>query len=151
MQQSSTSKLKLSFDTVFYYVTNMEASVAFFRDTLGLVDFAGLCRALRSRRRAGRACPRASRRGSSRQWKRPSLLRSSRFKGSPRPTARPWHPDQRNAAQERRRTSLLSRSRWQRTLPLAIRQSRRAERTGEVGGNPSLISVVGCFQNSPLP
>jgi len=36
MQQSSTSKLKLSFDTVFYYVTNMEASVAFFRDTLGL-------------------------------------------------------------------------------------------------------------------
>jgi len=32
----STGKLKLSFDTVFYYVTNMEASVAFYRDTLGL-------------------------------------------------------------------------------------------------------------------
>ncbi|MFI5102507.1 MAG: VOC family protein [Terriglobales bacterium] len=30
------SKLKLSFDTVFYYVTDMEASVAFYRETLGL-------------------------------------------------------------------------------------------------------------------
>ncbi|MFZ1916157.1 MAG: VOC family protein [Terriglobales bacterium] len=34
--QSSTGKLKLSFDTVFYYVTNMEASVAFYRDVLGI-------------------------------------------------------------------------------------------------------------------
>ena len=33
---SSSSKLKLSFDSVFYYVTNMEASIAFYRDTLGL-------------------------------------------------------------------------------------------------------------------
>jgi len=33
---SSSRKLKLSFDTVFYYVTDMEASVAFYRDTLGL-------------------------------------------------------------------------------------------------------------------
>ncbi len=36
MMQSSTGKLKLSFDTVFYYVTNMEASVTFYRDVLGL-------------------------------------------------------------------------------------------------------------------
>jgi catechol 2,3-dioxygenase-like lactoylglutathione lyase family enzyme len=36
MLQSSTSKLKLSFDTVFYYVTNMEASIAFYRDVLSL-------------------------------------------------------------------------------------------------------------------
>jgi catechol 2,3-dioxygenase-like lactoylglutathione lyase family enzyme len=36
MLQSSTGNLKLSFDTVFYYVTDMEASVAFYRDTLGL-------------------------------------------------------------------------------------------------------------------
>jgi len=36
MLQSSTGKLKLSFDTVFYYVTNMEASVAFYRDVLGI-------------------------------------------------------------------------------------------------------------------
>src|SRR5208337_4345889 len=33
---SSSSKLKLSFDTVFYYVTDMEASIAFYRGTLGL-------------------------------------------------------------------------------------------------------------------
>ena len=33
---SSSSKLKLSFDAVFYYVTDMEASIAFYRDTLGL-------------------------------------------------------------------------------------------------------------------
>ena len=33
---SSSSKMKLSFDTVFYYVTDMEASIAFYRDTLGL-------------------------------------------------------------------------------------------------------------------
>ena len=32
----SPSKLKLSFDSVFYYVTDMEASVAFYRDALGL-------------------------------------------------------------------------------------------------------------------
>jgi len=36
MPHSSSSKLKLSFDTVFYYVTDMEASIAFYRDTLGL-------------------------------------------------------------------------------------------------------------------
>ncbi len=36
MLQSAPGKLKLSFDTVFYYVTNMEASIAFYRDTLGL-------------------------------------------------------------------------------------------------------------------
>jgi catechol 2,3-dioxygenase-like lactoylglutathione lyase family enzyme len=34
--QPSTGKLKLSFDSVFYYVTNMETSIAFYRDTLGL-------------------------------------------------------------------------------------------------------------------
>jgi catechol 2,3-dioxygenase-like lactoylglutathione lyase family enzyme len=33
---SSSSKLKLSFDTVFYYITDMDASLAFYRDTLGL-------------------------------------------------------------------------------------------------------------------
>jgi len=33
---TSCGKLKLSFDAVFYYVANMEASVAFYRDTLGL-------------------------------------------------------------------------------------------------------------------
>ncbi|MGB8013124.1 MAG: VOC family protein [Terriglobales bacterium] len=33
---SSPSKLKLSFDTVFYYVTDMDTSIAFYRDTLGL-------------------------------------------------------------------------------------------------------------------
>jgi predicted enzyme related to lactoylglutathione lyase len=33
---SSSSKLKLFFDTVFYYVTDMEASIVFYRDTLGL-------------------------------------------------------------------------------------------------------------------
>ena len=33
---STTNKLKLSFDTVFYYVTDMEAAIAFYRDTLGL-------------------------------------------------------------------------------------------------------------------
>jgi len=36
MLASSSSKLKLSFDTVFYYVTDMEESIAFYRDTLGL-------------------------------------------------------------------------------------------------------------------
>lgn len=36
MLPSTASKLKLSFDTVFYYVTDMEASIAFYRDTLGL-------------------------------------------------------------------------------------------------------------------
>jgi len=36
MRLSSCTKLKLSFDAVFYYVTDMEASVAFYRDTLGL-------------------------------------------------------------------------------------------------------------------
>lgn len=30
------AKLKLSFDAVFYYVTDMESSIAFYRDTLGL-------------------------------------------------------------------------------------------------------------------
>ncbi|MBZ5666879.1 MAG: VOC family protein [Acidobacteriia bacterium] len=33
---SSSSKLKLAFDTVFYYVTDMDAAIAFYRDTLGL-------------------------------------------------------------------------------------------------------------------
>jgi catechol 2,3-dioxygenase-like lactoylglutathione lyase family enzyme len=36
MLPSSSSKLKLSFDTVFYYVTDMDASITFYRDTLGL-------------------------------------------------------------------------------------------------------------------
>ena len=36
MLRSSSSKLKLSFDTVFYYVTDMDTSIAFYRDTLGL-------------------------------------------------------------------------------------------------------------------
>ena len=36
MVLSSIGKLKLSFDTVFYYVTNMEASIPFYRDKLGL-------------------------------------------------------------------------------------------------------------------
>ena len=36
MRSSSSSKLKLSFDTVFYYVSDMDASIAFYRDTLGL-------------------------------------------------------------------------------------------------------------------
>ena len=31
-----SSKLKLSFDAVFYYVTDMEESIAFYRDALGL-------------------------------------------------------------------------------------------------------------------
>jgi catechol 2,3-dioxygenase-like lactoylglutathione lyase family enzyme len=33
---SSSSKPKLSFDAVFYYVTDMDAAIAFYRDTLGL-------------------------------------------------------------------------------------------------------------------
>lgn len=33
---SLAKKLKLSFDTVFYYVTDLEASIVFYRDTLGL-------------------------------------------------------------------------------------------------------------------
>jgi catechol 2,3-dioxygenase-like lactoylglutathione lyase family enzyme len=33
---SSSAKLRLSFDTVFYYVADIEASIAFYRDTLGL-------------------------------------------------------------------------------------------------------------------
>jgi len=33
---SSPSKLKLSFDAVFYYVSDMDASIAFYRETLGL-------------------------------------------------------------------------------------------------------------------
>lgn len=36
MLTSSPSKLKLSFDSVFYYVTDKEAAIAFYRDTLGL-------------------------------------------------------------------------------------------------------------------
>jgi len=36
MRPSTSSKLKLSFDTVFYYVTNMDTSIAFYRDTLGI-------------------------------------------------------------------------------------------------------------------
>lgn len=33
---SRARKLNLSFDAVFYYVTDMEAAVVFYRDTLGL-------------------------------------------------------------------------------------------------------------------
>ena len=33
---SSSSKLRLSFDAIFYYVTDMDASIAFYRETLGL-------------------------------------------------------------------------------------------------------------------
>jgi catechol 2,3-dioxygenase-like lactoylglutathione lyase family enzyme len=33
---SSARKLNLSFDAVFYYVTHMQESIAFYRDTLGL-------------------------------------------------------------------------------------------------------------------
>ncbi len=33
---SPVHKLKLSFDTIFYYVTDMEASINFYRQTLGL-------------------------------------------------------------------------------------------------------------------
>jgi catechol 2,3-dioxygenase-like lactoylglutathione lyase family enzyme len=36
MLSSSSSKLKLSFDAVFYYVTDMDAAITFYRDTLGL-------------------------------------------------------------------------------------------------------------------
>jgi catechol 2,3-dioxygenase-like lactoylglutathione lyase family enzyme len=36
MQATSASKLHLSFDAVFYYVTDIEAATAFYRDTLGL-------------------------------------------------------------------------------------------------------------------
>jgi catechol 2,3-dioxygenase-like lactoylglutathione lyase family enzyme len=36
MLPSSSSKLRLSFDSVFYYVTDMDMSIAFYRDTLGL-------------------------------------------------------------------------------------------------------------------
>lgn len=36
MLLSSSSKLKLSFDAVFYYVTDVEASIVFYRDILGL-------------------------------------------------------------------------------------------------------------------
>lgn len=36
MRSSTQTKLKLSFDAVFYYVSDMETSLAFYRDTLGL-------------------------------------------------------------------------------------------------------------------
>ena len=36
MHSVSLRKLNLSFDTIFYYVTDMDASIAFYRDTLGL-------------------------------------------------------------------------------------------------------------------
>jgi catechol 2,3-dioxygenase-like lactoylglutathione lyase family enzyme len=36
MKSSSLSRLKLAFDAVFYYVTDMEDAIAFYRDTLGL-------------------------------------------------------------------------------------------------------------------
>lgn len=36
MRSALTQKLQLSFDAVFYYVTDMETSLAFYRDTLGL-------------------------------------------------------------------------------------------------------------------
>ena len=32
----SSNKLRLSFDTIFYYVTDMESAIVFYRDTLGL-------------------------------------------------------------------------------------------------------------------
>jgi catechol 2,3-dioxygenase-like lactoylglutathione lyase family enzyme len=36
MRLETQSKLRLSFDSVFYYVTDMDMSIAFYRDTLGL-------------------------------------------------------------------------------------------------------------------
>lgn len=36
MLSSAATKPKLSFDAVFYYVTDIETSIAFYRDTLGL-------------------------------------------------------------------------------------------------------------------
>lgn len=43
MTTATSNKVKLSFDAVFYYVTDMETAIAFYRDTLGLplvsVDF----------------------------------------------------------------------------------------------------------------
>jgi len=36
MLPSTASRLKLSFDAVCYYVSDMETSIAFYRDTLGL-------------------------------------------------------------------------------------------------------------------
>ena len=36
MSPSSSAKLKLAFDAVFYYVTDIQASIVFYRDTLGL-------------------------------------------------------------------------------------------------------------------
>ena len=36
MLSATTHKLHLSFDAVFYYVTNREAAVSFYRDVLGL-------------------------------------------------------------------------------------------------------------------
>ena len=36
MKASSLRKLQLAFDALFYYVTDMETSIAFYRDTLGL-------------------------------------------------------------------------------------------------------------------
>ena len=43
MLTSASSKVKLSFDAVFYYVTDLDDAISFYRDTLGLplvsVDF----------------------------------------------------------------------------------------------------------------
>jgi len=36
MRSSTHPKLELSFDAVFYYVSDMESSIAFYRDALGL-------------------------------------------------------------------------------------------------------------------
>lgn len=36
MKTSLPTKMKLTFDAVFYYVTDIEASIEFYRDTLGL-------------------------------------------------------------------------------------------------------------------
>ena len=36
LSSSSSNNLKLSFDTVFYYVSDMETFIAFYRDALGL-------------------------------------------------------------------------------------------------------------------
>lgn len=36
LSASPSNKLELSFDAIFYYVTNIEESIAFYRDTLGI-------------------------------------------------------------------------------------------------------------------
>jgi catechol 2,3-dioxygenase-like lactoylglutathione lyase family enzyme len=36
MKTSPSRQVRLAFDSIFYYVTDMETSIAFYRDTLGL-------------------------------------------------------------------------------------------------------------------